>query len=135
MNKQILYVYLAGGLKSGWQDLIITECLDLNIVFFNPTKHNLELDSKLYTNWDLFHVSKSDIIFAFMENDNPSGLGLSLEIGYAKGLGKTIILVDEKSPMDKKFAKYFEIVHHSSDVVFDNLEKGLSFLKRFSEIK
>ncbi len=132
MDKQFAFVYLAGGLRSNWQESIITKCCDTKLHFFNPKKHNLELDPKLYTTWDLFYVSKCDILFAYMENDNPSGIGLSIEIGFAKGLGKTIILVDEKSNENKDFARYFKIIRECSNVVFNELESGIAFLKRFS---
>ena len=44
-----------------------------------------------------------------MQKDNPSGFGLTLEIGYAAALGKQIILVDEKSSFDEIFEQKFKI--------------------------
>jgi len=66
-----------------------------------------------------------------MEQDNPSGYGLATEIGYARGLGKTVILVDERSQADEQFSQYFAIVREMSDVVLDSLEEGIALLKRF----
>ena len=65
-----------------------------------------------------------------MQEENPSGYGLTLEIGYAKAINKPIILVDEKSDAKSKFSRYFKIVRESSTVVFDNLEEGVELLKK-----
>lgn len=123
-------IYLAGGMNSGWQEVII-ERFKTDFIFYNPAKHKLLKPSE-YTAWDLHYVKNSDIVFAFMEKENPSGFGLTLEVGYAKALNKTIILVDEKSESDKYFEDFFKIVHESSSVVFDNLGDALEYLKRFS---
>lgn len=123
-------VYLAGGMKSGWQDTVIEKYGD-KFIFFNPRDHKLNKPDQFST-WDLHHVKSADIIFAYFESDNPSGIGMTLEIGYARGLNKTIILVDEKSPSDSFFANKFRIVRNSADVVLDSLEEGLAFLERFS---
>ncbi len=85
-------------------------------------------DSKEYANWDMFYVGKCDILFAYMQELNPSGIGLSLEVGYAKALNKLIILVDEKSKADTNFSKYFALVRENSSIIFDNLEDGIGFL-------
>lgn len=127
-----LKVYLAGGLITNWQENVISSCADLNFTFFNPKKHKLK-SPKEYTTWDLFYVKQADIVFAYMEKENPSGYGLTLEIGYAKALEKTIILVDEKSSTDGFFNDKFNIVKNSSSVVFDNFDNGLKFLKKFQQ--
>jgi len=115
-------VYLSGGMQSNWQEKVIQEVPDIE--FSNPATHGLEQPEQ-YTAWDLFKVAQSDIVFAYLEKDNPSGVGLALEIGYAKALGKLIIFVDEKEE------PRFEIVKHTSTVVFNNLEDGIQFLRRF----
>lgn len=128
MNK--VKVYLAGGMKSGWQDNII-ERFKNKLFFFNPIDHKLD-KSKEYTVWDLHFVKESDILFAYMEKDNPSGFGLTLEIGFAKALNKTIILVDERSKNDIQFSNYFKIVRESASVVFEDFQSGLNYIERFS---
>ena len=100
-----------------------------NFVFYNPREHSLT-NSEEYTFWDLFYVKQSDILFAYMQNDNPSGIGLTLEVGYARAMDKSIILIDERSQNDKIFASRFQIVRESSTIVFDNLDDGISFLKK-----
>lgn len=123
-------IYLAGGMKSGWQDRVINKFSDRCIIF-NPQDHKLNC-AKEYTIWDLHFVSRADVIFGYLEKDNPSGFGLAVEIGYARALNKTIILVDEKSNTDPSFSIYFKIVRETSDIVFGDFESGLNYLERFS---
>lgn len=124
MNQKI---FLSGGFKSDWQSNVITT-LGGKFIFFNPREHNLN-DPSQYTAWDIHYVKQCDILFAYMEESNPSGYGLMLEIGLAHGLGKTIILIDERSKIDNDFARYFKMAHHISNVVFDNLAEAILYLR------
>lgn len=123
-------VYLSGGLQLNWQEKVINAC-EGQFIFFNPREHNLD-DPNLYTTWDIHFVKHCDILFAYMDEKNPSGYGLTLELGMAYAFGKTIILIDERSNFDPKFKIYFKIVHESASAVLPNLESGIDFLKRFS---
>lgn len=123
-------VYLAGGLSSKWQ-LPIIDRFQEQFVFFNPGEHLLERKAE-YTAWDIHYVKECDILFAYMERDNPSGYGLTLEVGIARALDKTIILVDERSEDHDFFAMKFRIVRQSSSIVFEKLEDGLNMLQSFS---
>ena len=115
-------IYLAGGMKSGWQKKVKRACRAFDVIFFDPCSHGLS-DPAQYTLWDLDRIHQCDILFGFMETTNPSGHGLSAEIGYAHGLGKKIILVDEKSD------RYMAIVREIADVVLSSLQDGIVFLK------
>jgi nucleoside 2-deoxyribosyltransferase len=122
-------VFLSGGMnETNWQQNVITSVGKEGFVYFNPREHLLK-KSKEYTIWDLFYVKNCDVVFAYMEKDNPSGFGLTLEIGYAAALGKKIILIDEKSSIDAHFEQKFRIVRESSSIVFDNFSDGIMFLK------
>lgn len=122
-------VYLSGGLNnSDWQGKLIDKVGKEGYVYFNPREHNLE-HSKEYTIWDLYYVRNCDIVFAYMQKENPSGYGLTLEVGIAAALGKPIILIDERSENDKDFKSYFKIVRESSSIVFNDFESGIKFLK------
>jgi hypothetical protein len=123
-------VFLSGGFKSNWQSKVIQE-LGAEFIFFNPREHGLD-NSDLYTTWDIHFVRECDIIFAYMEESNPSGFGLSFELGIAYALNKTIILIDEKSEKDKDFSRYFKIMHRPSGAVFNELNDGINYLKKFS---
>ena len=128
-----LKVYLAGGMNSNWQTKVIEHFGD-QFIFYNPIDHNLSR-SKEYTVWDLFYIRKADLVFAYMEQDNPSGYGLTLELGYAKALEKITILVDERSKVDKSFAEKFKMVKDSSAAVYDSFQQGLEFLGSFLRVK
>lgn len=122
-------VYLSGGMnESNWQDKVINAVGREGYIFYNPRLHNLA-HSKEYTIWDLFYVKNCDIVFAYMQKENPSGYGLTFEIGYAVALSKPIILVDERSENDTNFKRYFEIVKQSSSINFTKLDEGIKFLK------
>lgn len=84
-------VYPAGGMRTTWQDEIIAAMPDVE--FLDPRKHGLS-DPADYTAWDLDAVRRADAIVAGMSADNPSGYGLSLEVGFAHGLGTPIVFLD-----------------------------------------
>jgi hypothetical protein len=128
-----LSIYLAGGMDSDWQSQIIEKYRG-DFFFFNPRDHQLQ-KSEEFTVWDLLYLQKADILFAFMEKDNPSGFGLTLEVGFARALGKTIILIDEKSSSDTFFKDKFRIVRDSSSIVFDNIKEGTEYLGSFLRVK
>jgi len=123
-------VFLSGGLKTNWQKNII-ETLNEKFIFFNPFDHGL-IDADHYTIWNIHFIKQCDIFFAYMEESNPSGYGLSFELGLAFGLNKTIILVDERSKKDEIFKNYFKILYNPSNIVFDNLADGIAFLESFN---
>src|SRR5687767_4074591 len=106
-------VYLAGGMRSDWRDQVKAVS---GHTYIDPTQHKLE-DAIGYTFWDLAAVESCDLVFAYMEKDNPSGVGMVLEIGYALGLGKKVIFVDEQNN------KYFAIVRESVSALYDTLDK------------
>lgn len=124
-----LKVFLSGGMnESNWQQEVINAVGTEGFIYFNPREHMLN-KSKEYTIWDLFYIKNCDIVFAYMQKNNPSGIGLSLEIGYAAALGKQIILIDEKSSNNQSFKKKFKIVRESSTIVYENLSDGILLLK------
>ena len=111
-------VYLAGGFKSGWQDHI-THCLRNR--YIDPRKKNeIGWSWDKITAWDKYAIRKSDIVFAYLEKDNPSGIGLACECAYANALGKLVILVNEKE--NTNFISGF------ADFTTTSLQEGLDFL-------
>lgn len=83
-------IYLCGGFRSGWQDKVI-KILSDKYDFFDPRN-----GSSPYTFTDLDGIKNSNIILAYLEEDNPGGYAGAFEMGYAYALGKTIILISEK---------------------------------------
>lgn len=121
-------VYLSGGLRSNWQEEVIKEAGN-DFIFFNPKTHGID-KPELYSVWSLYHIKQCDIFFAYMEESNPAGYALSLELGIASTLGKTIILIDEKSIKDDHFDRYFRMIQCHASVVFPKLEVGIEFLNK-----
>lgn len=124
-------VYLAGGFKSGWQDKVKLKVPQFK--YLDPRVHGLDKRIE-YTIWDLEAVRRCDWVFAYLESSNPGGFALALEVGYAKALGKRVILVDEKSFHDPQAAPYLVMVATASDVVFNDLEDGTRFLQTFAPL-
>jgi len=116
-------VYLAGGMRSNWQDQVIQRCPEIH--FINPRMHGFK-ESEEYSLADNLGVQISDIIFAYFENDNPSGYGLCYEIGLMKGYGKRVIFVDESSN------KYMELLRRSVDFFTKDFYVGISYLKKLN---
>lgn len=125
-------VYLSGGLNSKWQDVVIKS--SNKFVFIDPRKKELGINKNMsvseYASWDLHYIDKCDLVFVFVEKTNPSCIGLSAEIGYAKGTGKTIILVLEKDNEHIRDS-YLLFLTKLADVVFNNLPDGIKYLKTF----
>ncbi len=117
-------IYLAGGMKSGWQDKVIAAA-PAN-AYFDPRKHGLVTPS-LYTQWDTDAIQRSDLVIAVMEKDNPSGFGLSFEVGYVYSLSIPVWFV--MSAADERY-KYFGMVGAASDHIFGSMAELLEELKR-----
>lgn len=89
-----LKTYLAGGLRSGWQDKWIAEHPGEH--YFDPRELNdgsksMRRIAQIEMRW----LRECDEVYAYFERDNPSGIGLAFECGYARALGKPVTLVDE----------------------------------------
>lgn len=124
-NESRRVVYLAGGFKSGWQARVIEKLPGFD--FLNPSQHNIQ-DPAEYTRWDLNAVRSCDIVLGYMESTNPGGYSLALEIGFARALGKSVLLVDEIS--DPSIKRYFEMVRQCSDHVFTTLGHAIDHLRK-----
>ncbi len=119
-------IYMAGGFRSNWQERF--RKLE-HFKFIDPSQHGLR-DPAEYTQWDLDAIQRSDVLLAYMERDNPGGYALALEIGYAKALGKTIILVED--PGQPERSRYFEMVRQVSDYCFDSPDRCVEFLEELA---
>lgn len=122
-------IYLAGGIRSNWQEKVTSR---IDAEFYNP--RTKEVDKVLtlteFGTWDLHYIRQCDIVFAYMEKNNPSGIGMSVEIGFAKGLGKTVILcLEENNEFIKD--KYLEFMKKASDIAFTDLEDAIKYLSLF----
>lgn len=121
-------VYLAGGMRSNWQDITINACP--NLKFINPLAHGCK-EFREFGTWDLHGVRHCDIVFYYAEKDNP-GVGYLMEAAYGKGLGKTVIGVIE--PNNHINDRYLAFVKLFSDIVFDDFDKAIEYLGKFEHL-
>jgi nucleoside 2-deoxyribosyltransferase len=133
----ITKVYLAGGYRSNWQDQV--KELE-GLIFYDPKEKerpagapSVPMSLEEYGTWDLHHIKQSDIVFVNMERTNPSGIGLSVEAGYARGLGKTVILVLEPNHETQQ-DRYLQFLRKAADITFNNLEDAIEYLNSFARI-
>jgi nucleoside 2-deoxyribosyltransferase len=123
-------IYLAGGMQTQWREKIKRECKEFTLFCPKDKEVSYAMIIEEYGTWDLHYIKQADIIFAYMEKTNPSGIGLACEMGFAFGIGKTVILVLEE---DNKHieARYLEFLKKVSHVTFSNFEAGIKYLKSF----
>lgn len=117
-------VYLCGGMRGGWQDKVKEACKGRPLFFLDPRDNDCK-HLKECGPIDLHKIRRSDIIFAYLEATNPGGAALFGECGYGKGLGRTVIVINEK-----KNQPYWDFVSVFADVEFDDLEQAIEFLKK-----
>lgn len=105
-------IYLAGGMKTDWQDRLMAAAPRHR--YLDPRSHGIT-DPAEYTRWDLAAVAVCDVVVAQMDSSNPSGFGLSLEVGYAHALGKRVVFID--GIRGDWRSRYFDMVRQVSTVV------------------
>jgi nucleoside 2-deoxyribosyltransferase len=130
-RERTLTVYLAGGFHSGWQDVVKKRIQ--RFAFLDPREHGLR-DPTQYTLWDLEAIRRSDLVFAYLESTNPAGYSLAFEVGFAKALGKRIILVDERSALDERTKRYMGMVQASADVLLESLDEGVNLMTQLERV-
>lgn len=123
-------VYLAGGMRSGWQKKVKDAVAHHN--YFDPRVKEMKKKPTLeeYGTWDLHYIKMCDLVFAYMERTNPSGVGMACELGFAYGIGKTVILVLENANGFQN-DRYLQFMKKVSNITFDNFDEGLAFLSSF----
>jgi len=112
-------IYLAGGFHSNWQDEIKQRCPEHT--FFDP---RTDADQKFAYRWTIQEIEGmkiSELVFAYFEIDNPSGLGLAKEIGWATILGIPVWYVDEHERINAFLCA-------CSQRVYANFEKAIKDL-------
>ena len=126
---KIKKIYLSGGMHGTWQDYLIERYP--HIEFFDPRSTGFTSPA-LYTQWDMEKIRESDAVIAYLQETNPSGVGLAYEVGYALGLGKEVYFIREKTD------KYFDIVGSASTLRtfgFEAFDKMIQLLDRILEEK
>ncbi|MHB9019786.1 MAG: hypothetical protein ACYC3G_02875 [Minisyncoccota bacterium] len=127
-----VYVYLAGGMKSGWQDKVKEACYDLiiggEVEFFDPREGKIK-DPDIYVPRDIAAANESDIVFGCAEEDNPGLYALSAEMAWIKRQNGIVILVNLlKKDGDKN--RYFRFVPKFCQAhETENMEEAISILR------
>ena len=122
-------IYLAGGLRSGWRETVKMSANYPDVKYLDPNDHNLSIPSQ-YTNMDLHMIDNSDLVFGYLEGNNPGGYNTLFELGYAVGKGIPIIFISEKPDWDR----YVGMVKQSSLFYTDIFEEGVMFLGKYLRI-
>ena len=124
-------IYLSGGMTDGrWQRGVKEALVATGLhehTFIDPCVRN-GVDPTYpdeYTAWDIAGVQQADVLFAYMEEDNPSGIGLALEVGVAVGAGGKLIIFVNECPNDPRM----DIVAHAAGVTVCTLEDGIRILQ------
>jgi nucleoside 2-deoxyribosyltransferase len=133
MNKQ--KIYLAGGFRSNWGETVKGATDKFEWIdpkqkeFKNGSRITMKVDE--YGKWDLHFIRNCDIVFVYVEKTNPSCIGLACEAGYAKGIGKTVIMVIEPNHESIKDS-YLSFLTQVSDITFSTLDESIEYLKSFA---
>jgi len=93
-------IYLCGGFKNNWQQVVIDAAP--NGRFFNPRDHKEVTNPKDYTKINKDGLDQCNIVFAYLEKDNPSPMNVPLECGYMLGKGGRVIFCNEWSVGDEE---------------------------------
>lgn len=118
-------VYLAGGMKSDWSLIAAHRLGEHGVVAINPRTHMIPSDRpREYTLWDLCGVARADVVLANMEANNPSGIGLAFECGFATAHGIPVVFVDG-APEDPKFW----MIRATARAVFAKLDEGIQYIE------
>ena len=137
-------VYLSGPISGltynkarfGWRADFLDE-MDDGITVLSPMRHeghlaeikgpldkmypdNLFSRPKMIVAKDFLDISMSDILVAYLQGAEKVSIGTMVELGYAKALGKTIVVIMEANSVhDHPF------VTEVADTVVDNLSEAI----------
>ena len=114
-------------MRGDWRDKVREQ---VDATFYDPCEHWLDTLEE-FGAWDLHHVGQADLMFCYIERTNPSCLGAAVEVGYAAGQGKTVVLVCERDHHhheDEKVA----FLESAADVTYRELDEGIKYLQHYA---
>jgi len=112
-------IYLAGGWDN-WRDFIISK-ID-NAIFLDP---RTATDKENWFEREVNMITECDGLIAWVTKDNPSGFGMTYEMGMMYGLNKPYILINEKEDV-YKWSMQTEGAINS----FTNIEDALKWIEQ-----
>ena len=113
-------IYLAGGFNSDWQERVIKGAPQHD--YYNPKTDADQTAAYLWTTQEIEALKESDLMVAFFEKDNPSGLGLAKEMGWATILKIPVIYIDEHDRLN-------EFLCACSKRIYAKLEPVIEYLR------
>lgn len=128
--RKVPVVYLAGGMKSGWQDRV-KEAVP-GVIFVDPREHALK-DEQGYTAWDLAGVELADVVFGYIEKDNPGGAGLAVEFGWGARAGKALVLVEQSGYAQERYFGMVRALAHARFEGDAGFDQAVACLKTIRE--
>ena len=135
MNK--IKIYTAGGFHGNWRERF-NKALGDQFTILDPFSKEFDsikgerkrLSYEKYSAWDLWAIRTADVVFVYSEKTNP-GQGYIVEAGYAKGLGKTVVLVRELEN-EHMLDRYLQFIECVADFVCNDFDEGMEFVSRLS---
>ena len=115
-------IYLAGGTKTNWQGDV--KKLVPNHTYLCPTELETphQNASFKWTGVEYTMVKECDLVLAYFEKTNPSGIGMSIEIGWATAFGVPVILVDDHLQLNAMLCA-------CSQRIYSSLTPAIEYLK------
>lgn len=89
-------VYLAGSLASNWQDLVMRV---KGPTYLDPREGAIITCPSTYTPLNIGMIALSDVVIVYCEWEQ-TGLNRLVELGYAVGMGKIVVLISEVEALD-----------------------------------
>lgn len=129
--KKPVDVYLAGGMKSGWQDVVkerLKDLKDMGFVRWSDPRNNGTSDPSKYKLLDKIRWETADIVFGYAEETNPSLFALGVELAGGHYSGAKTILVN--LPENEPRYRYFSFVTVVCDYVTNDLDDGIEMLRK-----
>jgi len=136
-------VYLSGGFVTDWQEEVkdyLTRVTGVIKVAYSPKDFEFEgaarsmVGADIYAPLDKIAIQEADIVFGYLECDNPTPINIVGELCYGKGLGKVTVLVDEWSgvkelPTGPWFKDhYLHMIREWADFVESDFGRALEIL-------
>lgn len=113
-------VFLSGGTHGAWQDRVVDACPELS--FFDPRSVSGITMSEIAAE-EREWLNQADLVFVYLEESNPSGLGSAFEMGYAIANRIPIIFVDEKQTSHTEWLGVYAMTR------LHDLDDGIALLK------
>lgn len=118
-------IYLAGGLKTNWQQPLI-ELLSPYFEIYNPMDL-YGLDIREVARTEKSWLEDSDFVLAYLEKTNPTGFGLAFELGFALARHTPSVFVNE---WDSRTGEWAEEI--SGSHIVKSLSEAVEYARQFA---